>query len=65
MLRCFEVAWLPNLTYLDFQPVKDMPEKKKYGRLMKIGQYSSSPALDDDSIKHINFDCDTKYEFLN
>lgn len=43
-----------------FQPVKDMPEKKRYGRLMRIGQYSSSPALDDDSMKHINFDCDTK-----
>jgi hypothetical protein len=37
-----------------------MPEKKRYGRLMRIGQYSSSPALDDDSMKHISFDCDTK-----
>lgn len=44
-------------------PVKDMPEKKKYGRLMKIGQYSSSPALDDDFMKHISFDCDNKNKY--
>ncbi|XP_065221150.1 uncharacterized protein RhoGEF3 isoform X2 [Planococcus citri] len=42
-------------------PIKDMPEKKKYGRLMKVGQYSSTPSLDDNSVKHINFDCDNKY----
>lgn len=44
-------------------PVRDMPEKKKYGRLMKINQYSSTPSLDDNIIQNIGFDCDTRYLF--